>query len=509
MREHEHPTITPLPASTPGPDLPVVLQTIHRGTPDGYVVFARRHPARAGFDFASVPVAALRAGEPQPWLPHLLDQLMADGYVSVSAFYRAGYRLREREEYRPAIIEGQHVEVLTTRTSIERIKRGTGGLRYPYREAAGARWLTACWADCDGYTVGLDAPATIGGIIRAYRRGMIPPPSFIVGTGRGAWPMWQLVDARNPVEGSALIPSARGPGHGVFHGPLTPLRASSYALRLHQAVNLALATRLQHLGADLMATDAARCVRVAGSINTSADDAVVEILPVLIAGAMHVYTIEDLAARLGVALTPGRRYVRGTLSEAQRLQRHAAASARHRKVFMALLRLSRRRRGLRDGEGRHLAVYHLALAGLQAGIDRPSIEAATAEVAGACRPPLPAADRRASIRSAEKRARSARSARPVAYRTLVAAHGISAEEARTIGLTPRPPRQRRRQTQGRLDAIEAIIAAQGHTPTCRRMVRQLAEAGFTANVVTVSRDYQRLGYVSGDRGGRPKRLPGL
>lgn len=505
--QHQTPDALAL-QGTAAPDLPGMDRLLWHGAPDGFVTFAVK--GAGGFrELVAVPVKALRADD-QPWLPYLLPKLERDAYAGINPTYRTGVRTRTREVYKPAVIDGQHVEALTPQTSRSFIKPGTGGLRWPHRRSEDVRWLTACYVDVDGRSAETitDGPGSVANLLRAVHAELVPPPSFIIASGRGAWGFWQLVDERNPAEGVKRIGRA-------WHQPDTSCRASRYALSLHHAVNVALAARLQPIGAD-HATDAARLVRVLGSLN-SASDTRVDVLPMLdSSGLMRAYTLSELAAWLHVPLMRGRppKALQTTLqpvTEAQQQQRVAASRARCRKVYDALTQLAALRGGGFAEGHRNLGVFYLALHGQLAGLERGTVEAAAQQIASRCagygRDDFHAAQVRSLLQDAHRKAGRRRI--PPAYATLVAALGITADEQTQIGLTARQqPRTRAATYQARHAAIAAIRARLGYTgteaPSTRTMAQLVTEAGFPISHVSVARDYGRMGLIATGRRGRPQ-----
>jgi len=484
------------------PNLPALR--LWHSSADGYVSFHRKVNGEY-LSVASVPVSELN-GEGQQWLPGLLAKLATDSYFSVNAMYRPGVQLRPRERYVPALVEGQRVQALKTCTVVEHYQRGTGGLRYAYRAAEGVRWLTAAWVDCDGYRMGLDAPDTVGGLMRAWREELIPVPSFLVASGRGAWAFWKLLDERNPAEGMARV------GKVTLYAD-SPVQASSRAVRLHRAVNHALSSRMAHLGADGGAGDVARTCRVPGSWHSGAG-AHVEILPVLRDGAMAVYTLSDLARwlQLGDVLvtSPWRTSRPGsTLTDAQLSQRLRAYQARHRRVHDALLELSELRGGFREGH-RHHAAFHCGMAGFRAALDADSVRQRVRHLTGCMRPPLSARDTDAVLGDAFRKATKRQARTPPSYATVAKLLDVSTAERLAVGLVVRERKPRRLDTSARRGLVRELVDAsvtlgQGVPPQAT-MVRLLASRGVGVSQPTVSGDYRALGVVSGHRGGRPRPL---
>lgn len=502
-----------------GPDLPAVLDFFHPGTPNGKISFFRKPPHSAEFlGIGAVDVRTLRTwreGGPAPMLPGLLRQLLRDVHFTINAMVRSGVRIRDRHVWitepveiqlpgRP--VEIQHAMVKTRRREIQRTKPGTHGLLYPHRAEADSKWLPQCWVDVDGYKAAepTDGPGCVANILRAHRAGLIPTPSFILASGQGAWGFWQIVDERNPAEGTLEL-------HGERHQANTPCRGSRYAIRLQHTINVALASRLAAIGADAQACDGARCCRVPGSRN-SANDAIVEVLPVLVGGAMRVYTLSDLESDLGLVRTlrgrPPKDVGPSKRSEAQRTQQQEARRARHRRVYDAILKLSDLRGGL-DEHHRNYGLFYLALYGHLAGLPVANIERTVRATGHACRQDsngrgITDGQIRSILRSGATKSRQ--TYRGASYSTIAAHLGMTSQECSATGLVKRqrhvgPPRMAAREA-AILTTIEQLGLTETTAPSSREMAALLRDLGIVTSHNAIAEDYRRLGLTSARRGGR-------
>ena len=504
-----------IPRLSPRVDLQTVLDLLHVGTPDtSWLAFTRKRGDKWE-EYASVRLRQLRARAGQPWLSGLETALAHDGYVTINAMFRGGAELKHSIRRRNTIIEGQHVTAtpgpwapdVKPAAYLQRVKPGTGGLQYPYREAAGAQWLPAVWVDVDGYraTHPTDVRGTMANVMRAFDEGRIPPVSFLVRSGRGVWAFWLTVDDRNPTadEPAKIL-------NGTSHTPQTPMRASRIALRLQQAINTALAERLKHIGADPAATDAARCVRIPGSIHTGSGSHV-EWWPLFLDGRMPVYRLAELHADLGLtelAHQCGRRpkMIGPTLSEAQQQQRVKACQARHRRVWDAILQLSANSGGLREGQ-RNNALFYLALSGHHAGITDAEIERTIHATARASQgfggDDFSEAQVRSILKSASKKARATITG--ASFAKIAADIGLGEGEARAVGLYKRKrDPQRTANLVARAGAISEIIDTGGIVPSVRDMAGLLAARGVRASHQAVWNTYRLLGLKADGRAGRKK-----
>jgi hypothetical protein len=124
-----------------------------------------------------------------------------------------------------------------------------------------------------------------GAALDRARAGLIPEPSMVLDSGRGAWLLWLLSDA----EGMAEL---------CTHENRLKYRATVQRLALS----------LEDLGADLAALDEARMIRAPGSINRKAaeddgfEDGRVRWMPVLGRRSSPVWSLADLASAAGVGV---------------------------------------------------------------------------------------------------------------------------------------------------------------------------------------------------------------
>lgn len=98
--------------------------------------------------------------------------------------------------------------------------------------------ITSCYVDIDYYKMGFTKEQTLGNIELLVEDGEIPKPTFIIDSGRGLYAIWHLK------------------------------RLPKQALSLWRSFQQYLYTKLEHIGADRMSLDAARILRVDGSINS-------------------------------------------------------------------------------------------------------------------------------------------------------------------------------------------------------------------------------------------------
>jgi hypothetical protein len=194
---------------------PAPILHLHRHR-DGYIAFAAMRDCE---DFR--PLVSIRASELETWFPAFREQLEKDSYVSINA----DWRLR---------------------------KYGPDGdsYGYPLHRSDRLRYINACYVDIDFHKLGLDLGTVIGRIINLQESGQLPHASMVVRSGHGVWLLWLVNDIENPD---------------------SPQRAFPDKLELYSRIQAAIIERLLPLGADMAARDAARHLRIPGSLNRGSE----------------------------------------------------------------------------------------------------------------------------------------------------------------------------------------------------------------------------------------------
>ena len=167
------------------------------------------------------------------------------------------------------------------------------GLPDVWRKEKHLRSLTACYADIDSGRPESDEPGGALSWRQAQHQaealadaGIIPQPSIMARSGRGVYLFWLLRDEKEPTE----LPHAWPEKVELYK---TCNRALNERLRAHQ------------LPADKSAVDAARVLRVPGSIHRKALRRVRYVIQLDDHGTGFVYTLPELAAALDVAALDG------------------------------------------------------------------------------------------------------------------------------------------------------------------------------------------------------------
>jgi len=251
-----------------GPDPAIDVDTIlalHHD-PDGFIGFVRKPDPDApprldkdGRPYTFENLFAIKAGDVAAVLPGALDWLTHDAYMTVNDYYRAAWW-----------------------------KNTLTGLPDVAREEKYLRSLTACYVDIDCGRPGSNEPGAALPWRLAWNKatlladaGIIPQPSMVAASGRGGYLLWFLCDPND----SAKLPHA-WPEKVAFYK--TCNRALGELLRTHE------------LPADKKAIDAARVLRIPGSIHRKAQRRVGYVIQADEHGQGFVYTLPELAKALDI-----------------------------------------------------------------------------------------------------------------------------------------------------------------------------------------------------------------
>ncbi len=257
-------------AQAPALDIGPIL-AIHRD-PGGYIGFCRKPDPAApprldkhGKPYLWDNLFSIRVDDLESMFPALQEWILHDSYMTVNTMFRAA----------------PYANKLTGHPDV-------------WRKEKHLRSLTACYADID-----CGRPeSTEPGAARTWRdalhragvladAGVIPQPSIMARSGRGAYLFWLLRDADDP----SKLPHAW----------------MDSTIPLYKAINKAIDERLLtcSLPADIRAIDAARVLRVPGSIHRQAGRRVSYVIQADADGRGFVYTLPELAQALDIpSLTP-------------------------------------------------------------------------------------------------------------------------------------------------------------------------------------------------------------
>ena len=255
-------------AIVPALDCESILD-IHRD-PAGYVSFVRKpDPANPRLDRNGKPYAfenlfSIQAGELRSMFPAIAHWLTHDSYFTINAYYKPAPWLNK-----------------------------TTGLHDVWRKEKYLSKLTACYSDIDCGRPESDEPGAGYTWRQAQHHaelladnGVIPQPSIVARSGRGAYLFWLLRVAQDPTKLQDAWPEK---------------------IELYKKINRALCERLllNQLPADRAAIDAARVLRVPGSIHRKAQQRVEYVIQLDKDRKGFVYTLPELAQFLNLNAIQG------------------------------------------------------------------------------------------------------------------------------------------------------------------------------------------------------------
>lgn len=439
------------------PDLSMIRK-LHRHS-DGYVSFAS-----ASDDEFRLKVA-IKASHLDTVFPQFLDGLLKDSFVSVNA----SWRLAD--------------------FSCNKLPFG-----FPRHSTETLRYLCACYSDLDFYKVGIADFATFFGTLIEYQdRGVIPPASLIVRSGRGAWLLWLLRDPER-VD--------------------TAARAYKKKLDLYLRIQEAIHDRLAALGSD--ALDAARYLRVPGSLHTSSERVVQWWLQGQDIGQV-LYTLEELAAGFEVPLQSSVRRISDALDarDVKQPNKRRGWEALNRRRLREIETLRTIRGGFRLGHRNRAALlfaWLLKLNGLP-------IEAELSILAAECRPRLTPAECRCAMKSAFKRGKGALTR--IRDKKISNWLEVTPDEAQFLERLQPASRfmsgvaddSEENGSELQIDSagsrrskIYQLVQKLGHLPPFRKLAAMLTDEGYSVSHVQVSFDCRHLGLESA-RSKRPRNNP--
>jgi len=411
---------------------------IHRG-PDAFVSFHRKCNGKMD------NLGSVLTSELETMFPQFAAELETDSYFSVNSFYRAGY-------------SGECLP----------------GLKPAHRRGIDARYLNACFVDIDFHDQAspFDFGHQFGQIITLQDKGIIPPASMMMRSGRGLWLYWLLVDSKNAT---------------------LPPRAFSEKVLAYNAIEIEL---IRRTNGDMAAHDVARITRVPGSINSKVGDAMRVMFWTQRAanGRAYVYTLESLAGFLGIELPLVRRGRR--VSEPR-----PEASARGLKGWQALwqyrfddFQTLFKIRG-RFSEGcRNWAAYYYGVILRGCGMTDQAVRRELTRFGSKCSPVLTQDEVHGAVEQSKHNRGQVRDS------IIAACLKVTPEEAQYIprwaDLSALPevscsdmnlkPLQR---ADNRRQAMTEILDALGRVPSSRQMAKLLRQRGIQISHVQVSRDY--------------------
>ena len=493
--------IDPDEAEKPALDIDSLL-TLHRD-PKGYIGFVRK-PQHPQLDKYGKPkiwenLFSIRAEDLKTMLPAFAEWLSQDSYFTVCSYYR------------PAPYTNPKT-----------------GLPDVWRKEKYLSKLTACYTDIDsGRPESEDPGAALNWREAQYEagvladKGVIPQPSVMARSGRGVYLFWLLKDEKDPTK---------------------PPHAWPEKLQLYKLCNRALNSRIRTHGlpADKAAIDAARVLRMPGSIHRKTGRRVEYIVQLDETGRGFIYTLPELARILELPAPTGElpaatRSLAARLPQYRRVKKPGSAPLRsHGQQKLQALRaqdlltietwrggFKKRGQKYNDGSTSPGRRYILTLyAGFLRGA-KESPETTTAALramAKNMRPPYPSdcPSEDPPIESIVQAEYSSKTRR-WGNKKLCALLGITADVARELELqTIRPPDVAREIDQARPLRADLInerrefarqYLEKYRRVTARALANAYHHAGFIgANRQTANIDLNSLGYVMNrSAGGRPRK----
>lgn len=448
-----------------GIDLDSML-TIHRGQ-DGYIGFVRKNEG----DFENL--FSIRVEELQQMIPGLAKWLLKDSYFTVNSSYRA------------APYESQIT-----------------GLPSVWRKETQLRYLNASYCDLDCGRPDSPEPRKRMTWMDCYaqlshriEKGELLQPSMIGRSGRGLYLLWLLVGEKD----SSL-----------------PVRAFFDKIALYKAVNEAIAYKLEELAADFQSVDAARVLRVPGSVHTGVGQRATYAVFYGQNSKPFLYTLEEVAESFGVKVIKGvPQPIERQLPPARRLRftpkdrrgsvprRRAGYVKRYEYLARDIFTICQYEGGWTQG-WRYRKLQLNADALLRAGMPLETVVTAVEGMAAECRPPYPTPGEANDIPVRQIVTEASKGAKRVLSRPkLVAIFRVTPELARKLELCYILPKEvleeqrrpsKKEQIAKRREFIKAWVQHYHVIPTQRRMAEILAEYGIDVVGRTVGNDYKALKY---------------
>ena len=423
-----------------GPTVEPIL-SIHRGD-DSYVTFHKMQDVivegkkkKQVLRDCCVRVESLRDVFPQ-FVAEFAPDDGTDSYFSINGFFRPGSGLWWKS------------------VGLPRANRTKGNLRY----------LNAAFCDIDGYNLGLDFGAVVGRLISLQDAGIIPPVSIYGRSGQGAWAVWKLIDER---------------------GSHRPPTAHAHRMVQWDAIQKELSDRVAHLGVDIGAKDLCRIARIPGSYNPKTHTRVAYIMQFAADDGEFEYTLQDLAAFLGVK-------TRMSIASAPSPSKSNAAAKRRDQGYALRLedfvRLRHMRGHFSDG-CRNFACLAYSWLLRKNRYDDDSIRHEVTRLARERDPPLTDDRIDAAIDQGTRKIR-AMSDRTLAIRLRVAADE-AADIYRFAAMPIGVPRVKVTLSERRR-LLLGVVHAAGRALSLRDIQVALARKGISVSRMTLSTDYRAL-----------------
>ncbi len=288
-------------------------------------------------------------------------------------------------------------------------------------------------------------------------------------------------------------------------------------LQLYSAINREIGQRLAVVGADPVATDAARYVRVPGSFRNDVEEIVLWQWEDASGGAIPSYSLLELGEKLGLKRTEPRKQVPKASAGGKCPQRRGGFLVANANKLAAFRSLQEQRGGFVEGK-RSIAAFILAVSLKWTGHARTEAVRELEIFGRACHPPFPVAECHSAVKSAYKK-----KSKTMRYCWMADQLDITPTEAGAISEAigkPFPaagryggqligeesrvgPRAVTRMSR-RLE-IQRIVDLHRHVPSSRTLRDMLLCAGLDASHVTVMADLRAMGLISESTKDKPAR----
>ena len=331
-----------------GPDVQPIME-LHRGN-DGYVAFQRKRADGTFERVCSVRASELAQLFPEFIAPHVDEE----SYFTLNSSFIGPRDLAQRSELVP---------------ELPKARWGSSMLRY----------LTTCYIDLDCYKLGLTVGQCLGWCVDAQDKGVIPPVSLYMRSGKGLWAFWMLhEDAADETR--------------------NPVRAWPEKISTYRRIERQLLRMFADVGSDAKAVDPARITRVPGSLHRGSGRRVDYWFQLDQSGRPFSYRLDELAVLVNVNPTRYGPSLRKAIDPAASEKAKKGYDALNKQRLSKMLSLIAERGFIEEGARNHAALL-LSCFLHRAGVDEEElIQAVTRFGKNQCVPPLSNAEIQDAIR---------------------------------------------------------------------------------------------------------------
>jgi hypothetical protein len=442
-----------------------VFKIVHR-SPDDLIPITRIK------DGQFQKLATVTTKELANMLPAIRDYILQDSYFGVNSIW-SGYN-----------------RYTNNMTGFQDTKRGKEKLTR----------LNMCFVDLDtgrtdvnGKPVegddGLSYFETVARLMHIVSLELLPPPTMIASSGRGVYVFWLLEGESEPGIGERAFPANRA---------------------LYERINKALIEQLLRVAPDRSAYDAARILRIPGSIHSKAKKTVSYQMPLYEDGKPKTYSLKELASFLRVPLKESKVLpsTRKTKVKGKAPERAKGLMSLYLKRLTDIVTVEAHTGGFKQGRRRR-SIFAFCV--LLRGAKRNKRDALLLcyEMAGRCDPPYPTDEKDVSVKSIVDEIfglqKSGKQIIKPSFKIysnaqLCRLYGITESLAKSLDLlTIKPleidiqePKPRAIKKKIRIQALQELIDIHGKGYGCRKFVEALSKRGIKTNRQTVNEDLKGL-----------------